>query len=476
MSKPDITDPWHPVCMYGAGLQPRTARLWRCEPAWDITALQREADGVIQRPGSPDSCFVFWNRHVDRRFRIDYPHATRESPRAVGRTIGDPEREWELLIECRDRYLRNAGLTLSSPPEAIARCFADSFATGPAGDFDKKPLCPTFPESPRNLCHGLEGLLHKSFCVGCAKAFGLLADTCGIPSRFIGCGAHYVAEAFVGNRWQMADSVGRHEKNAGYPMWFPAPFMELILNPFGDFGFPIPDALRDGFFRRVNGQYHFHGGLWDGPQTLRFAMGNAFSLYPEGRRWGFKSAEGRRLPLMANRGGFYWPVVHESDASRVREIRRAAFPDPLEEVLGRDYLCHPLKPGQRLRQSFWLGDLDGLEGIEAAITFAPSRQSDFSAAAGRQLRVRLGDWSRTLAELEAWPPSVGVPGTMPASVIRLPPELLKAQSVHWLELEQAGRGVYHMPCVPTAREPYLNPLWDEESGGTCCSHNHKMVL
>ncbi len=454
---------WKSITIPGGGIQPPTTRLWDCSPAWDVTALQREADGVIRHPDGDASKFVFWNRHIDRRFHIEYPHATRDTPRAVGRTIGDPDREWDILIEHRDRYLREAGLSLSSPPEAIARCFANTFATGASGCFDKKPMCTTFSDSPRNLTHGIEGLLHKSFCVGCAKAFALLADTCGIPSRLIGCGAHYVAEVRIGNTWHMADSVGRHEKNAGYPMYFPATFMELILNPFVDFGLRIPDALREGFFKRVNGQFHFHGGQWDGPKTLRFAMSNAFALYPHEPRWGFKSGDGRRLPLVANRGGFYWPVVHDSDAAQVLEIRRSAFPEPVTEVLGRDYLCHPLKPGQKLRQSFWLGDLDGLEAVEVAITFAPSRQSDFASAAGRQLRLHLGDWTRTLGELGVWPPVEGAHGTMPASVIRLPAEVLTAESVHWLELEHAGRGVYHMPCVPNVMEPYLPPLGKEPS-------------
>ena len=456
------TRSWKPIRLHGGGIQPGTA-CWRdCLPAWDITAIQREADGVIPDPAGGAAVSLFWNRHVDRRFRIAYPHATRESPRATGRTIGDPDREWDTLIAYRDRYLHDAGLTLSSPPEDIARCFANTFATGPAGHFDRKPMCSTFADSPRNLSHGIEGLLHKSFCVGCAKAFGLLADACGIPSRFIGCGAHYVAEVRIGNTWHMADSVGRHEKNAGYPMYFPATFMELGLNPSGDFGIPIPDGLRQGFFKRVNGQYHFHDGQWDSPKTLRFAMGNAHALYPDEPRWGFKSPDGRRLPLLACRGGFYWPVVHESDAARLQENRRSAFPEPLSVIPGSDYLFHRLEAGQRLRQSFWLGDLDGLEAIEVAITFAPSRQSDFSGEAGRQMVVRMGDWCGSLADLNAWPPA-GEPGRMPFVVIRLTPDLLKAESVHWIELEHRGRGPYYMPCVPNVMDPYLDPLGKDPS-------------
>jgi hypothetical protein len=447
---------WAPIRIEGCGIQPAIAQAWDCVPAWDITAIQESADGVIAKPDAPEQrCFVFWDRHVDRRFRIAYPHATRATPRATGRTIGDPDREWDVLIEHRDRYLRDAGLTPESPPEAIARCFADSFAAEP---FARKPVCPTFPEKPRSLCHGIEGLLHKSFCVGCAKAFGLLADSCGIPTRFIGCGSHYVAEALIGDAWHMVDSIGRHPENAGYPMYFAYSYMDLVLNPAGDFGMELPDKVREGFFKRPSGQFHFHNGQWDGPQSMRFAMGNAFALYPETARWGFKSPDGHRLPLLANRGGFYWPVIHENDGRQLARLRANAYPDPLGEVPPRDYLFHRFQRGQRIRQSFWLGSLEGVTEVEVAIAFAPSRQSDWGLQAGRNLHLHVqGMGRRSLADWGAWPPSE-TPGNLPAAIVRLPVDVLRANRVHWVELEHGENGEYFMPFVPNVMTPYIPPL------------------
>src|ERR1043166_8921556 len=106
-------DQWQPIRLFGCGLQHHTGREWSCVPAWDVTAIYREPDGEIVYQGQRR--FVFWNRHIDRRFHISHPHATKASPRVVGRTIGDAAREWDVLIEYRDRYLREAGLTLQSP-------------------------------------------------------------------------------------------------------------------------------------------------------------------------------------------------------------------------------------------------------------------------------------------------------------------------------------------------------------------------
>jgi len=156
---------WQAIRLYAEGPQARLGRHWNCVPAWDVTAIHREPDGEIarpdarraqqgpagERPGRDQRKYVYWNRHADPRFHIEYTHATRESPRPQGRTIGDTDREWDALIEHRDRYLRDAGLTLQSEPEAIARCLAETFGAG--SYFKDKPLCPTFASDARALEH-----------------------------------------------------------------------------------------------------------------------------------------------------------------------------------------------------------------------------------------------------------------------------------------------------------------------------------
>lgn len=447
---------WRPVSLYGHGLQPQTGRKWNCVPAWDVTAICREPDGELRHKDRKR--FVFWNRHIDRRFHIRYPHATRESPRFVGRTIGDPAREWDTLIEYRNRYLREAGLTLQSSPEAIAKCLASSFL---AENFAKKPLCPTFPDEPRDLGNGIEGLLYKSNCHGCAYAYVALADSCGFPARAIGCGGHIVAEVFAGNRWRMVDSAGRHPENAGWPIYFESSYMEIVLDPMGDHGGNVPDGLREGLSRRLDGQFHFHEGMWQAPPTLRFATSNAHAIYPDSKRWGFKTLDPKRLPIIENRKGFHWPIVHASDDKALRDLRRASFPEPITgEGPSRDYLYHPFKPGQKLRQSIYLDDLDGTEAIEVCFSFAPSRQSDFLSDRGRDLYVQVGDFRQSLSQLNAWPP-VSEKSENATSTVRLAPDLFRARSVNWVELVHNGRGLYHAPCVPSVMEPYVPPLWSE---------------
>jgi hypothetical protein len=444
---------WETIRIYGQGLDPHLGRQWECVPAWDVTAIHRQPDGEIRY--KDQASFVFWNRHLDRRFHISYPHATRQSPRVVGRTIGETNREWDVLIEYRDRYLREARLNLRSPQAEIARCLADTFR---AENFAKKPLATTFSSEARSLGHGIEGLLHKSNCVGCAYAYVLLADSCEFPVRAIGCDGHIVAEVLVDGSWRLVDSVGRHPGHEGWPIYFEASYMETALNPMGDFGVDVPEDLREGFFRRPSGQFHFHDGTWQGPRTLRFATSNAFALYPSVKKWGIKSMDGKRLPIIANRLGFYWPTVHWSDAEALQQIRRKMLPDPIrEENRMRDFLYYEFKPGEKLRQSIYLGETDGLEQIEISFSFGASKRSDFSDCNGPRLVAKIGEFEKSLADLKAWPPQADESQNLTAT-IQLPAEFFRENCVHWIELHHRGDGSFFVPCVPSIMEPYLPPL------------------
>jgi len=472
---------WQPIRLYGEGVQPHTGRHWNCLPAWDVTAVYPEPDAVIRHPDAvraesdPDGEYpnknrtrgVFWNRHIDRRFHLEYPRAAKSYPRAQGRTIGDPDREWDTLIEYRDRYLAEAGLTLEGDPEAVARVMAESFA---CENFEKKPMCETFEKNQRELCHAMEGLMHKSFCVGCAEACIALADACGFPARGIGCGAHRVAEIRVNGRWHMADSVGRHEKSRGLACWFESSYHDMFLDPMGDHGERIFDGFRDGLFRRPNPQFHFNSGMWSGPCTLRWATSCACAIYPDNERWGFKSEDNRRLPIVARSGGFYWPQVHSSDKPALRQLRRAALPHAMYEGdTQRDYLFHPFLFGQALRQSVWLDALDDMEAMELTFTFGASSAGDFSDATGRQLALRIGDFEKSLADLDAWPPQPAeskgpentAGGATLASTVTVPADAFRPKAVNWIELHQKSNTLLYSPCVPAVMEPYIAPLRSE---------------
>ena len=449
---------WQTVRIHAAGMQEHLGSEWKSDPAWDLTALYEHADEEVVSPDGTVRRFVFWNRHIDKRFHLEYPPTTRDNPRVHSRTIADPGREWDIVIAHRDRYLKEAGLTLDSPPEAIAKCLADTFKFN--SYFKDKPMCPTFPDDPRSLCNPVEGLLFKSFCVGCAHAYAALADSCGLPARTIGCGAHRIAEVRVDGRWHMVENSCRHEDNEGLEAYFPASFMEVTADPAAYHPDYLPTKKINSYLKMPNGQFHFMGGHWQCPVTLRFSTSNAYALYPELERWGFKSLDGRRLPLVQRANGFYWEdIVHPSDAARWSAQRRKRCPFPVGDTdPAADFLYHPFRPGGKLRQSVWLGSLEGMTGLEVTIPVAPESHLDFGPVLGKALVVQVGDFEASLHDLDAWP------GTEPDRrghrhcTFVLPVDRLMPERVNWIILHNRGRDTLQTPFIPSAMEPYVEPL------------------
>ena len=458
---------WRPIRIYGEGIQRHTGRHWNCVPAWDVTAIHAGPDEV--KSHGDKSMNLFWNRHVDRRFHVEYPRAARDRPRVQGHTLGDPATEWDTLIEWRDRYLDAASLTLDSPDTDIAKCLAETFAYR---HIKSKPHAATIGgKEVRDLNHPVEGLLHGSHCVGCAVAFMALADACGLPARNIGCGGHWVAEVFAGGKWHLVDSVGRHEKNDGLATYFESSYLESALDPMGDHGENVFDSYRDGLWGRPNPQFHLHLGMWGSPATVRFGASSAYAFYPHDEgRWGVKSHDGKRLTLITRSGGFYWPTVYGGDAPLIERVQRAQLPMPMnDDGPSRQYLFHPFRPGERLRQSFQLDALDDLEALELVFPFGRSWATDFSDATGRQLVVKAGDFEKSLAELGAWPPrdpdgaTINEPtsGDNGTCTVKLPTDALRANAVNWVELHQNSATTLHVPTVPAVLEPHIAPLWSD---------------
>ena len=474
---------WQPIRIYGEGLNPHTGRTHNCLPAWDVTGIYDHADDWIAHPDHdrkkqglpgehPDAdkrMGVFWNRHVDRRFYISYPHASKDSPRAQGRTIGDPIKEWDVVSEYRDRILADAGLTKDDDQTAVAKALADSFLED---KFNLKPMCTTFDENPRELSNGVEGLLHKSFCVGCARAFAMMVDMLHMPTRTIGCNGHIIAEVQIDGKWRLVENVGRHTGN-GNEAFFSKSYVESYLDPMGDIGAYITDEYREGLFKRCNPQFHFGGGMWESANTLRYAMQCAAACYPGLERYGIKEEGTGRLPITRRLNGFYWPSAHSSETEELNVLRNRTLPKPISDVASmRDFFFYQLKKGQILRQSVWLDSLEDMKSLEVVFSFAPSKEGDYGSPAGDALMVRVGKWSKSLNELKAWPPRnvTGQTADQPLDAndnlhctVEVPISALQANAVNWIELIHDGESPYHMPCVPAAMEPYSSPVWSETS-------------
>jgi hypothetical protein len=272
-----------------------------------------------------------------------------------------------------------------------------------------------------------------------------------------------VAEVLVDGRWYYAENSCRHAKTEDLEAFFPAGFMEVTLDPaaYGPFA---ASRHQESFWRRPNGQYHFMGGTWQCPATLRFAASNAHALYPYLERWGFKADYGNMLmPLVLRRNGFYWVNGEprtDPQAARARRQQRYPFPLPAD-CTSSDYLYHPFRPGDRIRQSVWLGEIADMQGLEVQLPFAPEPHVQFTEQLGRQLTVKVGDFERSLADLGAWPPKAEERRPHLVCAVRIPNDALKANAVNWIELRQNSGLTMQAPYIPAAMEPYIHPLWTE---------------
>jgi hypothetical protein len=469
---------WSPITLFCPEIQAAISRTWNCQPAWDVSAVYTQPDKWLSLPpelmtreknGAKHELKplgVFWNRHIDRRFTIPYVHASRETPRMVSRNVGNPWKEWDIMIRERDRILQENGLTVKSHSRAVARALADSFA---CDNFEKKGHCPSYPDDPRSLSNVLDAVLYRSFCVGNAMAFMAMADSCGLKTRTIGCGAHRVAEVLVDARWHLVDSVGRHQKSRGLDCFFKSSYHDTCIDPMGDHGESLTPDFRQGLFNRPNGQYHFHDGVWGGTRTLRWSAVGAHALYPGNTCWGFKGTE--EMPIIRRAGGFYPALLHNSDSKAFSWMTYQLVPDPVpDRGPSRSYLYHNFNKGQVLRESFQVDSLDGIRFLRVVFTFAWSKATDFSDSTGGKLMVRVGSHERSLAELGAWPPKdqgqdmriVKDPsGEMLHCVADLPTNWFQPNTVNWLSLHNASDTVLHVPCIPAALEPYIPPLWTD---------------
>jgi hypothetical protein len=461
---------WQPIRSYYECEQPRTGRHLNHLPAWDVTAICRQPDGEIPRkaPACEEGAkgywpaerankvpfeevrqYVYWNRHVDRRFHIEYPHASKDCPRDQGATVTNPDREWDTFVAMRDKWLAGAGLTPDSPKREVAKRLAELWLFE---NFDKRPTFSKFAKEPRQINHPLDALLNKSWCIGASQSFMALMDSLGLPARGIGSQGHRTAETLIDGRWYYAESSMRHggESMKGNDALIPASHMELALDPWADYGANLTDHYRGSLWWHISGWYHFVFGTWTAPHAMLFSAQNMAALYPGAKRYGIKTFDPERLVIL-NRScsGFCWPRVN-------------GYPT-------EDFHCHRFLPGQRLRESVWLNCTDDIQEMELLFTFdLGARECDFSDEAGKGLIVQIGGFRKSLYELGAWPPKPGKELTQYpvyarkwAVVAKVPKDAFTANGLTWIELHHEGRYPFAIPCVPAVMEPYIAPLWAE---------------
>jgi len=465
---------WQAVRIEGCGLQEHMRREWDCLPAWNVYAVYAEPDEWLPYPPRARAAReaegeaidpearrgVFWDRHIDRRYHLDYPLAAKDAPRVRGETLGDPDLEWDTLIDRRDIYLAAAGLTLDSPGLDIVRCIAETYRWE-SPFYNSKPNGATFGGvHTRQLNNPVEGLLHQCWCIGCSYAQAALIDSCGIPARTIAIGGHHVCEARVDGKWYFLENSCRHRERKGLEPFFPASWHDVTLDPEAWLDY-MPDRKAGDYFGANSGEYCLTGGTWRSPMQLTFAADCAFALYPDHERHGIKAhGDGTHQPITVNLDGFHWAnEVHGLNRGRVQEMRRSAIPFPaVGEGPRLDFLYHPLRPGDRLRHSFRLDSVDDMQHLEVTIPIAPEPHVAFTTDLGRSLRFMVNDWGGSLLELGAWRPAYEPDYGHVQFTIEVPTEALKPDEVNWIEFRQESALTLQYPFTIAAMEPCIPPL------------------
>jgi hypothetical protein len=464
--KPD-TDSWQPVVIRGGGIYPSMEQDWLCDPAWDIHAVYENPDGEVAHPegvlveGHRDygkHRYVFRDRHIDRRHTVDYPPTTAGAARMPSATIADPQRAWDVVIEHRDRYLAEAGLSLQSSPAQIAACLAETFRW--KSHFRNKSRA-DLPSNPRELNNPVDGVLYQSACTSCAPAFMAMAESAGLSVRKVGMGAHHVAEVLIDGRWRFIENTGRHESSQELAAFFPVSLLELTLDAGRYVSLMPPGKARD-YWKAVNLQYHFFAGRWDSTPTLRLSASNIHALYPYFDQYHVSSDDGRRLPLVLRAGGFYWPIAWSGESPKMNEVRKSRPFEVNQLVPVADFLYHPFSPGQILRTTIWLSDISDMKHLEWTIPLAPESHLDLShAGIGTDFVIRINDWQSPLSGMIREFPRDLDNRSHWRVVMNVPKEALIPNAVNTLAVLHRGRSAIWAPFIPSAMQPYEPPLGRE---------------
>jgi hypothetical protein len=301
--------------------------------------------------------------------------ATRESPpRQASYSLGSIEKDWDFLIEYRDRVLRENGLTLDSPAVDRVRAVAKDIWMEHR---DKDHIVDPKNNSPSS--YPADCLLQSSFCVGAGNALVMVCHTMGIPARSVHMFDHTMSEVQLHGRWWFVENTPRNSREGNYMV--DANFMEVWTNPTDPrFGFSPHQArfyweMMDYFlmFGQIDGLQMHTGGyrrMYLTPQT-------AGLMYPGQKNIWYKSNLPDRYPLL-------WG---KSVAQRFQQMK--------------------VRQGQAMRRTFWIGSLTDTKGIVAQFN-ASAAPADGSApdadipADGGEWFVSINGKRHYLRDLGGW--------------------------------------------------------------------------
>jgi hypothetical protein len=418
-------------------------------PVWELHAIYDEPDGEVPRPVSylADDGVLEWHfrtygkgenlpfshaeraklerkwwyfgaRHLDSRFSVENLVGERDAPRPVSQTYGDRERDWNVVMSFRDRILEREGLSAQSDPAQIAYAIAFEIYQNWRGG------------GTRN--HPADVLTHKSWCLGAEITTCVILRSLGIPARGARCSGHAMCEVFVNDQWQLLDSSNHfinHEPKS--TVMIPSSFMELTTNPTAtQHGAAMSDYHRGFFYHWPNGHYGIPDGRWEQESLLYYCPAYARALYTDKIDYRFKTEDPQRLVILE------------------RDIRQ----------LYRSELGIYLNPGDCLRESVYLGNLDDVKYFEFILRFAPCDLRYPTEESTRELVLRVGDKSLPLQSCASWPSSPHWDHTVLVTV-RLEKDFFQPNAINWLYLEnQSRQRIARIPVARAVAEPCIAPL------------------
>ena len=416
-------------------------------PVWEFAAIYDGPDGEVDVPSSymnPDGVvewelqvkkkkstftekdkeeafrkyYYFGARHLDKRFHFPYPAWNPDSPRPVSDTYGDSRRDLEIVLEFRDRVMQREGLTAGSAPNDIAYAFAFEIYKRWRGG------------GPRN--HPADVLTHRSWCLGAEITTGVILHSLGQIVRGARTSDHAMCEVLLNGKWQLIDSSNHfinHEP--GSVCFLPSDYMLLSTDPLSKaHGEGISDYHRGFFYHFPNAHYGIPDGRWIEQSLVDLCPAYAMALYPDHHQYRFKTREPRRLSILERN----------------------------KRMLYRYDLGHNLMPGESLRESIYLGDFDGIQEFNFAITFFHIDGIFPTQEQCADLVLHVGDEQFSLDRKGQWPLSNDQDRTAILNV-KIPVASMQENAVNWLRLENRSHGrIYRLPIVKSVAEPYIPPF------------------
>lgn len=413
-------------------------------PVWSFDAVYERPDGEVPEPesyaghggfvqrklmdkgqsGTEQNIAAFRRkyhyfeaRHLDERFSIRHRPDGIDVPRPVSDSYGDPRKDWEVVMAFRDGILRREGLTRDSPAEAIARAFAyEQYRHWRGG-------------GPRN--HPADVLTHRSWCLGAAITTGTILESLGIPARGVRTSDHAVCEAWIGQRWRVIDSASYYiDHPPGSTPFLSTDFLHLTTDPTSAVhGAGISDFHRAAFYHFPGAHYGIPDGRWIQQSLVHACPAYARALYPDHASYRFKTLDPTRLTILERD----YKLLHRYD------------------------LAHNLAPGECLRESIYLGEIEDVRHFTFNLRFAHMDGYWPSENQLRHLILSVGEARFPVSELAEWPlrESHDRTAILP---LRLERCLFRAHQVNWLTLANASRGYYYrFPLTLGVVEPYIAP-------------------